>query len=187
VAEKGKRAAQEQREHPCPQQLLLGDLAVGVQEGPAALRRQRRPEKREVDRRVVAREVDPVDHRGRLPIVSDQEMPKVQVAVADVDGLGRRDALRLDEELLDERRRVPDAFSLERVQPVARPLNAEWHVGAPHGVERKVGVELETVERPKELGEREGKPRTRFVIQIGVRKLSAGEIRGSVKRPLELI
>ena len=75
VAEERERATQEQREHASPQQLLLGDLAVGVQEYPAALGPRVDQKSVEVDRRVVAREVDPVDHRRRPPIASDQEMP----------------------------------------------------------------------------------------------------------------
>jgi hypothetical protein len=43
------------------------------------------------------------------------------------------------------------------------------------------------VEHPEELGEREGKPRTRVVVQIGLCKLAAQEVRGPIERPLELI
>jgi hypothetical protein len=119
---------------------VLGHLAVGVQEGSPALGRQRRPEERQVDRRVVAREIDPVDDRRGGPVFSDEEMPEVEVAVAEANGLRRRDALRLDEELLDERRLVPEVLSLEPLHPVASPLDPEWHVGAPDRVERKFGV-----------------------------------------------
>ena len=110
----------------------------------------------------------------------------MQVTVAEANGLRRRDALRLDEELLDERRRVPEALSLEPVRPVASPLDTEWHVGAPDWVERELGVELEPMECPEELGKGGGETCTCCAVEIGVRKLLTREIRGSVERPLEL-
>ena len=128
VAEERERAAQEQREHASPQQLPLGDLAVGVQECPAALGPS-------VDQKSVRstagslRERSIHDHRRRPPIASDQEMPcrspwQRQTGPATGCAPPRRGAPRREA-------RVPEALSLEPVRPVASPLDTEWHVGAP--------------------------------------------------------
>ena len=80
----------------------------------------------------------------------------MQVAVAEANGSGG--GMRSASTRSSTRGGAPEALALEPVHPVASPLDTERHVGAPDRVERKVGVELETVERPKELGEREGEP-----------------------------
>ena len=82
---------------------------------------------------------------------------------------------------------MPEALSLEPVRHRSRVLlDTEGHV-ARVLVERKPGVELEPVECPEELGKREGETCTCCAVEIGVRKLLTGEVRGSVERPLELL
>src|SRR5215208_2150270 len=64
VAPQGEDTAEEERQDSAAEQLRVRRLPVGRPEVPSAFRREKIPVEDEVDPRVVAAQVDPVDHRG---------------------------------------------------------------------------------------------------------------------------
>ena len=89
----GERRRERQRDHACTQELIVADRSVFGQECLSPLERQVAPEHREIDRRVAAADVHPVDHACRARSVVDEHLPEVEVAVDDRESVRRRKAL----------------------------------------------------------------------------------------------
>ena len=125
-----------------------------------------------------------------MPVVGDQQMPEVEVAVSyrpprrrRERGRGRHDALRLG-------RRLPDPVGAEFREAFARHRNALAHVRAAHRVDRQRVdpfelEQLRRMQRPQELAERPGRPRPLGVGRCGMRGLLPGEERRAEERPRE--
>src|SRR5215210_6539829 len=177
--------AEEQRQDPAAQERVVRDLAVRLSKRGSALWRECAPVEDEVDPRVVAAEVDPVDDRRRLAALVDEQVTQVEVSV---DDDGRR---RLLEALggVDDVMRLsgcrPDPQALELREALPRLRDAEGHVGSPDRVRGQVGVELDGVERTQERAQRPAEADARLLVQVGVRELPAREERRAVEGPPE--
>ena len=89
-----ERRSEEHGDDACAQQRRFVDVAVLGEECGARLRRQRAPHELEVERRIAAAEVDPVDDAADATAV-DEDVAEVQVPVTDRARLRRRQRPRL--------------------------------------------------------------------------------------------
>jgi hypothetical protein len=87
VAVVRERRRERERDHSCADELFVADRSIFGQERRAAVARQVAPEHRQVDGRVAPADVDPIDHACRAPVVADEHLPKVEVAVDDSDNV----------------------------------------------------------------------------------------------------
>src|SRR5204863_6924573 len=69
-----EHGAEEEREDAAPQELLLAERAIGIEERRAARRVEEAPEERQVDPGIAAADVAPVDHRAERAVGVDEDM-----------------------------------------------------------------------------------------------------------------
>lgn len=159
---------------------------------PAPLGWQDTPHELEVERGVAATQVVPVHDRRRAPVVVDEHVPEVQVAVGDRGALGRGERSGLGEQATHRGRAAPQAERLDLGEPLLGLRRAERRVTAAHRIERErlrarhARHERGVVERPQEPRERAREPHAGRVVEPAVGQLAAGEERAPVERPREV-
>ena len=181
-----KRGAQLDCEHARPQQLCVVQRPVRVENGGSPVGRHEAPQQRQVDRRIGAADVAPVDHAARGMAI-DQQVAEVQVAVHEYRWLRRREPLALGEEVLDARRGLPDAEALDLGQLLPCQRRAPVHVRPPVGVERQCHVELDGVQLAQEPRELESDLDARLVVEPSVARLGSRQQVAAEERPREVV
>ena len=173
----GQGCAEEQRQHACAQQPLFTDGPVLLEERCARRRRQRAPDQNQVDRRIGAADVAPVDHT-RQPSVVDEDMARMQVAVDEREPVRRRQLASRRENRL--RAWIGVA---ELRKPLPRPGRANAHVGARDRIDGQLDGDLGRVERAQEPPQRARERRAGIVREHRLSELAARDRRPAEERP----
>ena len=183
-----QRRRQEQGQDAGTKEWLRLHRAVGGEELLARRRREEAPDQREVDGRVGATQVAPVDDAGQRAVRRDEQVPDVQIAVDDRRRLGRRQRARLIEQPGHGARRAPQAEPLGLLQLFDGSRDAECHVVTTHriggqGERGELRGHLAAVQGAEEPPERARQPRACSVGQPRLGGLTAREQRRAEEGP----